>query len=223
MTAALALPSRHCAEIRHDPPVLRVPLRGRKPANLLLNSECLMKVADFGLARSVPTSESGDAADVSFDVGENGMTDYVATRWYRAPEILFGAMSYGPEVDLWSLGCIFAEMILGKPIFSGASTLGQIEQIVSLLGWPDDEAKAAIDSKFTQVLLDSIDPKIGPDPNTTLEGRWRDIFPNVPDSAISLLCNLLVWAPHNRIKAVDGLVRTQQAAFERVCGAASSM
>ena len=141
---------------------------------------------------------------------------------YFAPEIV-KQLGYDYGADLWSLGCIFAEMILGKPIFSGASTLGQIEQIVSLLGWPDDEAKAAIDSKFTQVLLDSIDPKIGPDPNTTLEGRWRDIFPNVPDSAISLLCNLLVWAPHNRIKAVDGLVRTQQAAFERVCGAASSM
>ena len=88
-----ALMYMHSANIVH---------RDMKPANLLLNSECLMKVADFGLARSL----NEPMAD-----GQMVMTDYVATRWYRAPEILVGSLSYGVTADLWSLGCIFGEMI----------------------------------------------------------------------------------------------------------------
>ena len=83
----------------------------KQPSNILLNSECFVKLADFGLARSLAVSS--DAG------GENGgacnpaMTDYVATRWYRAPEILLGSMKYTKGVDMWSLGCILAEMIAG--------------------------------------------------------------------------------------------------------------
>ena len=168
-----------------------------------------MKVADFGLARSEAGRDGLDA----LDTGENGMTDYVATRWYRAPEILFGARSYGPEVDLWSLGCIFAEMLAGKPVFSGASTLNQIEQIVQFLGWPDEEAKANIDSQFTQVLLDSIDPALAPDPASTPEERWRERFPEAPDSAISMLCVLMVWNPRARMKAEAGMTHEYCGAF----------
>lgn len=71
--------------------------RDIKPSNLLLNSDCLMKLADFGLARSL-TSDTDDDSKV--------LTDYVATRWYRAPEILLGATKYSKAVDMWSLGCI---------------------------------------------------------------------------------------------------------------------
>ena len=85
-----------------------------KPANLLLNSECLMKVADFGLARKLgPKGESVPENEVA------NMTDYVATRWYRAPEILVGSNKYGAGVDYWSLGCIFGEMLGGRPVFCG--------------------------------------------------------------------------------------------------------
>ena len=94
-----------------------------KPANLLLNSECLMKVADFGLARSLLKSRpknGADAASSSADVGAEDMdchdvdtlTDYVATRWYRAPEILVASTKYGVEVDLWSLGTAAAAAAL---------------------------------------------------------------------------------------------------------------
>lgn len=64
------------------------------------------------------------------------MTEYVATRWYRAPEILFGSHNYSKAVDIWSVGCILGEMIVGKAIFAGTSTLNQIEKVIELLGRP---------------------------------------------------------------------------------------
>lgn len=86
----------------------------QQPSNMLLNSDCLVKVCDFGLARSIA------ALDANGRVANPALTDYVATRWYRAPEILLGSTVYTKGVDMWSLGCILGEMLLGKPIFPGA-------------------------------------------------------------------------------------------------------
>lgn len=85
-----------------------------QPSNILLNSECFIKLADFGLARSLV--DLPKATDSNFNPA---MTDYVATRWYRAPEILLGSVKYTKGVDLWSLGCILAEMVIGKGLGSG--------------------------------------------------------------------------------------------------------
>jgi mitogen-activated protein kinase 15 len=95
----------HSADVLH---------RDLKPSNLLLNSECHVKVADFGLARSVASTEAEN---------QPLLTDYVATRWYRAPEILLGSTKYTKGVDMWSVGCIIAELLMGKPVFPGTSTL----------------------------------------------------------------------------------------------------
>jgi mitogen-activated protein kinase 15 len=110
--------------------------RDLKPSNLLLNSECHVKVADFGLARSLDTKEP-DQTPI--------LTDYVATRWYRAPEILLGSNKYTKGVDMWSLGCILAELLLGKPVFPGTSTLNQLDRVMEIIGRPSSDDIDAID------------------------------------------------------------------------------
>ena len=109
-----------------------------------------MKIADFGLARSFTQLEAGAADSASV------MTDYVATRWYRAPEILLGSNKYSFPVDMWSLGCIFAEMLRGKPLFAGTSTLNQLEKICEAVGRPSGDEVAAMKSPFAQTMLDNI-------------------------------------------------------------------
>ena len=100
-----------CMKYMHSANLLH---RDLKPSNLLLNSECHMKMADFGLARSLDTK---DTTTVPL------LTDYVATRWYRSPEILLGSNKYQMAADMWSVGCILIELLLGKPAFPGTSTL----------------------------------------------------------------------------------------------------
>merc|ERR1719460_1840026 len=110
-----------------------------------------MKVADFGLARSLRERDDDEGPDKPEPVI---LTDYVATRWYRAPEILLGATDYGFGVDMWSVGCILGEMLHGKPIFPGQSTMNQLEKIMELTGKPTPETTARI-SKFASNLLES--------------------------------------------------------------------
>ena len=98
--------------------------RDIKPSNLLLNSDCHVKLCDFGLCRSVAEVEGPSPV----------LTDYVATRWYRAPEILLGSPVYTKGVDMWAVGCILGEMLNGKPIFPGTSTVNQLEKVLERVG-----------------------------------------------------------------------------------------
>ena len=113
-----------CLKYMHSANLLH---RDLKPSNLLLNSECHVKVADYGLARSLDTKDPDQ---------QPLLTDYVATRWYRAPEILLGSNKYTKGVDMWSLGCILAELLLGKPVFPGTSTLNQLDRVMEITGRP---------------------------------------------------------------------------------------
>jgi serine/threonine protein kinase len=119
-----------------------------QPSNLLLNSECLLKLADFGLARSL--------ADCNADGGKHHaqLTDYVATRWYRAPEILLGSHQYTFGVDMWSCGCILGELLTGRPIFPGKSTMNQLDLIFSVTGVPSKEEAARIGSPYCSQMID---------------------------------------------------------------------
>merc|ERR1719160_782293 len=121
--------------------------RDLKPSNLLLNEECVLKVADFGLARTVKDADKASA--------ENSvLTDYVATRWYRAPEIILGSTSYTKAVDMWALGCIVAEMFLGKPLLPGSSTVDQLDRILDLCGAPSDATIDLMKSRFAKQMID---------------------------------------------------------------------
>lgn len=129
-----------------------------------------MKVADFGLARSLDVKDT-DTTPL--------LTDYVATRWYRAPEILLGSNKYTKGVDMWSLGCILAELLLGKPVFPGTSTLNQIDRVLELIGRPSKDDIDSIDCPLAMTMLDSLPP--------TKAKRFRDVFPNASDDALDLL------------------------------------
>ena len=99
--------------------------RDLKPSNLLVNSNCDLKICDFGLARGVDFSEEEGRAETML------LTEYVVTRWYRAPEIMLACHEYSYPIDVWSVGCIFAELILRKPLFPGDDYIDQVRQICS--------------------------------------------------------------------------------------------
>lgn len=129
--------------------------RDIKPSNILSNKNCVIKLADFGMARTVVIAAEG----VTVNTNDNIMTDYVATRWYRAPEILLGSDKYTIASDMWSIGCVLGEMILGKVPFQGSSTLNQVEKIVEVLGKPSKQDLLDIDSPMGFTIMNSITQK----------------------------------------------------------------
>jgi cyclin-dependent kinase-like len=94
--------------------------RDVKPENLLLSANGVLKVCDFGFARSLQQEQN------------MLYTDYVSTRWYRAPELLVGDANYNKEVDIWAIGCIFAELFNGMPLFPGDSDLHTLQLILQM-------------------------------------------------------------------------------------------
>lgn len=125
----------HIAHPKTPPPTAKVFHRDLKPKNILANSDCKLKICDFGLARP----SFNDMPQTVF------WTDYVATRWYRAPELCGSFFAkYSPAIDIWSIGCIFAEILLGKPLFPGRNVVHQLELITDLLGTPSAEVVSKV-------------------------------------------------------------------------------
>jgi len=121
----------------------------------------------------------------------------VATRWYRAPEILLGSNKYTKGVDMWSMGCILAELLLGKPVFPGTSTLNQLDRVMEITGRPSPEDIEAINSPLAQTMLESLPP--------SKSRRLRDVFPTASDDALDLLKSLLQFNPNKRLTAAQAL------------------
>ncbi|GAA0150372.1 non-receptor serine/threonine protein kinase [Lithospermum erythrorhizon] len=162
--------------------------RDLKPKNILANADCKLKICDFGLAR------------VAFNDTPTAIfwTDYVATRWYRAPELCGSFFSkYTPAIDIWSIGCIFAELLTGKPLFPGKNVVHQLDLMTDLLGTPSPEAISRIRNEKARRYLSSMRKK-RPVP-------FSQKFPKVDPRALLLLERMLAFDPKDRPTAEEAL------------------
>ncbi|XP_068572818.1 mitogen-activated protein kinase 12b isoform X2 [Cebidichthys violaceus] len=155
--------------------------RDLKPGNLAINPDCELKILDFGLARQ---------ADAE-------MTGYVVTRWYRAPEVILNWMHYTQTVDIWSAGCIMAEMLLGKPLFKGSDHLDQLREIMKITGTPAADFVVKLQSQDAKNYIRSL-PKV---PKKDL----HSLFSKASSNAVSVLEKMLLLDPERRVSASEAL------------------
>lgn len=161
----------------------RIVHRDLKPANILLTSDGMLKIADFGLARA-------------FQVPMHTYTHEVVTLWYRAPEILLGEKHYSPAVDMWSVGCIFGELARGKVLFRGDSEIGQLFEIFQVLGTPNEHTTWPGVSKLPD--FREVFPKF---PGKALS----EVTPQLDAEGIELLQMMLAYNPAERISAKEAM------------------
>lgn len=160
----------------------RVLHRDLKPQNLLINSKGLLKLGDFGLARA-------------FGIPVNTFSNEVVTLWYRAPDVLLGSRTYNTSIDIWSAGCIMAEMYTGRPLFPGTTNEDQITRIFRIMGTPTERSWPGI----TQL------PEYKPTFQMYATQDLRNILPAIDPNGIDLLQRMLQVRPELRISAQDAL------------------
>lgn len=154
--------------------------RDIKPQNLLLDPEtAVLKLCDFGSAKVLVKGEPN--------------VSYICSRYYRAPELIFGATDYTPDIDVWSAGCVLAELLLGQPIFPGDSGVDQLVEIIKVLGTPTREQIKEMNPHYTEFKF----PQIKPHP-------WNKVFrPRTPAEAINLCSKLLEYTPSSRLTPIE--------------------
>ncbi|XP_056138710.1 mitogen-activated protein kinase 12 [Lampris incognitus] len=155
--------------------------RDLKPGNLAINQDCGLKILDFGLARQA----------------DSEMTGYVVTRWYRAPEVILSWMHYTQTVDIWSVGCIMAEMLQGKPLFKGSDHLDQLSEIMKITGTPSQEFISKLQSQDAKSYIKSL-PKVE-------QKDLQAVFSKVNPQAVSVLKQMLLLDPESRVTAGEAL------------------
>ena len=160
----------------------RVLHRDLKPQNLLINTKGQLKLADFGLARA-------------FGIPVNTFSNEVVTLWYRAPDVLLGSRTYNTSIDIWSAGCIMAEMYTGRPLFPGTTNEDELQKIFRLMGTPSEHSWPGI-SKF---------PEYKPSTHVFATQDLRVIIPSIDQQGLDLLQRLLQLRPELRISAKEAL------------------
>lgn len=157
--------------------------RDIKPQNLLVNPHThQVKLCDFGSAKVLVKGEPN--------------ISYICSRYYRAPELIFGATEYTTSIDVWSAGCVLAELLLGQPLFPGESGVDQLVEIIKVLGTPTREEIKCMNPNYTEFKF----PQIKAHP-------WHKIFhKRMPPEAVDLVSRLLQYSPYLRCSALDAMI-----------------
>ncbi|XP_023257622.1 mitogen-activated protein kinase 7-like, partial [Seriola lalandi dorsalis] len=162
--------------------------RDLKPSNLLVNENCELKIGDFGMARGLSSHP---------EESHSFMTEYVATRWYRAPELLLSLNHYTLAIDLWSVGCIFAEMLGRKQLFPGKHYVHQLQLILAVLGTPPEGLIGAIRADRVRSYVQSLPSQ--------LAMPLAKLYPQAEPQALDLLGAMLRFDPRERISVTQAL------------------
>ncbi|KAK7043706.1 glycogen synthase kinase 3 [Paramarasmius palmivorus] len=194
--------SRHYAKLKQPMPMLQIKLymyqllrslayihsvgichRDIKPQNLLLNPATgVLKLCDFGSAKILVAGEPN--------------VSYICSRYYRAPELIFGATNYTTNIDIWSTGCVMAELMLGQPLFPGESGIDQLVEIIKVLGTPSREQIKTMNPNYMEHKF----PQIKPHP-------FSKVFrPRTAPEAIDLVAKLLEYTPGARLSAIEAMI-----------------
>eukprot|EP00811_Abedinium_folium_P012703 NODE_2178_length_2275_cov_9.564246.p1 GENE.NODE_2178_length_2275_cov_9.564246~~NODE_2178_length_2275_cov_9.564246.p1 ORF type:complete len:546 (-),score=62.23 NODE_2178_length_2275_cov_9.564246:348-1985(-) len=179
-----ALGHLHAAGVAH---------RDLKPANILLTADCRLKVCDFGLARGNMPDHDNDENEPSAGV----LTEYVVTRWYRAPEVMLLPKQYTSAVDVWSVGCILAEILGRRPLFPGKNHIDMVCRVAQILGSPSDDELSWLPSDSDAYrFLRKVCPNNKAVPLSTL-------YPHASPACLDLACCLLRFDPCQRLTAME--------------------
>ncbi|KAK1232035.1 glycogen synthase kinase 3 [Marasmius sp. AFHP31] len=219
--------SRHYAKLKQPMPMLQIKLymyqllrslayihsvgichRDIKPQNLLLNPATgVLKLCDFGSAKILVAGEPN--------------VSYICSRYYRAPELIFGATNYTTNIDIWSTGCVMAELMLGQPLFPGESGIDQLVEIIKVLGTPSREQIKTMNPNYMEHKFPQIKPhpfsKVSRAKTCLIDAVWLNelgassvipqVFrPRTAPEAIDLVAKLLEYTPGARLSAVEAMV-----------------